>query len=207
MSLSYCFNYLIQQFYRSAVGKNTWNARKAERDYTGINSIYTHVVLVFICMRGCVYFQSGCLWRQWRLAACCSCCWLGFAGVSVVLTPAAATSAAAAVLTPAAAHDTVSDKKNTESITFQHFFLYRMCIVDRCTVLMFTCTVYEAGKMAKSGQQAPVPVYPYYIPGVPTVVPLAPSSHVDPKISSIPSVENNLAAGECREGQRCEKAL
>ncbi|TNN60891.1 Immunoglobulin-like domain-containing receptor 2 [Liparis tanakae] len=52
--------------------------------------------------------------------------------------------------------------------------------------------VYEAGKMAKSGLPAQLPVYPYYIPGVPTVVPVAPSSHADTKIASVPSVENNL---------------
>lgn len=52
--------------------------------------------------------------------------------------------------------------------------------------------------MAKSGQPAaPVPVYPYYIPGVPTVVPVASSCYTDPKITSIPSVENNLVGGEC----------
>lgn len=61
--------------------------------------------------------------------------------------------------------------------------------------------------MAKSGPPAQVPVYPYYIPGVPTVVPLAPSSHVEPKISSLPSVENNLAGGECLKVQRYEEAL
>lgn len=52
--------------------------------------------------------------------------------------------------------------------------------------------------MAKRGPPAQVPVYPYYIPGVPTVVPLAPSSHVEPKITSIPSLETNLAGGELR---------
>ena len=50
--------------------------------------------------------------------------------------------------------------------------------------------------MAKSRLPAQVPVYPYYIPGVPTVVPLAPSSHVETTIASIPSVENTLAGGE-----------
>uniref|UniRef100_H3C4H0 Immunoglobulin-like domain containing receptor 2 n=1 Tax=Tetraodon nigroviridis TaxID=99883 RepID=H3C4H0_TETNG len=55
-------------------------------------------------------------------------------------------------------------------------------------------SVYEAGKMAKRGPPAPAPVYPYYIPGVPAVVPLAPSSQVEPKITSLPSVETNLAA-------------
>lgn len=53
--------------------------------------------------------------------------------------------------------------------------------------------------MAKSAQPAQMPVYPYYIPGVPAVVPLAPSSHVEPKIASIPSMENNLAGGECKQ--------
>ncbi|XP_054871356.1 immunoglobulin-like domain-containing receptor 2 isoform X4 [Amphiprion ocellaris] len=71
------------------------------------------------------------------------------------------------------------------------------CCYVRCCCCPDTCCcprhLYEAGKMAKSAQPAQVPVYPYYIPGVPTVVPLAPSSHLDPKISSIPSVENNLA--------------
>ncbi|XP_040005055.1 immunoglobulin-like domain-containing receptor 2 isoform X2 [Xiphias gladius] len=74
------------------------------------------------------------------------------------------------------------------------------CCYVRCCCCPDTCCcprhLYEAGKMAKSGQPPQVPVYPYYIPGVPTVVPLAPSSLVDPKITSIPSVENNLA-GVC----------
>ncbi|XP_054871354.1 immunoglobulin-like domain-containing receptor 2 isoform X2 [Amphiprion ocellaris] len=78
------------------------------------------------------------------------------------------------------------------------------CCYVRCCCCPDTCCcprhLYEAGKMAKSAQPAQVPVYPYYIPGVPTVVPLAPSSHLDPKISSIPSVENNLAG--VRSGYR-----
>lgn len=53
--------------------------------------------------------------------------------------------------------------------------------------------------MAKSGPPPQVPVYPYYIPSVPAVVSVAPSSNTDPKIISIPSVENNLAGGECAE--------
>lgn len=63
-------------------------------------------------------------------------------------------------------------------------------------IVFLSFVVYEAGKMAKRGAPAQVPVYPYYIPGVPAVVPLAPSSHVEPKITSIPSVETNLAGGE-----------
>ncbi|XP_056290610.1 immunoglobulin-like domain-containing receptor 2 isoform X4 [Pseudoliparis swirei] len=70
------------------------------------------------------------------------------------------------------------------------------CCYVSCCCCPDTCCcprrLYEAGKMAKSGLPAQVPVYPYYIPGVPTVVPLAPSSHADTKIASIPSVENNL---------------
>uniref|UniRef100_A0A096LSR0 Immunoglobulin-like domain containing receptor 2 n=1 Tax=Poecilia formosa TaxID=48698 RepID=A0A096LSR0_POEFO len=74
--------------------------------------------------------------------------------------------------------------------------------VIRC-ICTFSCHLpgwlYEAGKMAKSRQAAPVPaqvpVYPYYISSVPTVVPLAPSSQLDPKMSSITSTENNLAGG------------
>ncbi|XP_074551625.1 immunoglobulin-like domain-containing receptor 2 isoform X2 [Halichoeres trimaculatus] len=71
------------------------------------------------------------------------------------------------------------------------------CCYVRCCCCPETCCcprhLYEAGKMAKRGPPAPVPVYPYYIPGVPSVVPLAPQSHVEPKVASIPSVENNLA--------------
>eukprot|EP00066_Takifugu_rubripes_P017158 XP_011606424.1 PREDICTED: immunoglobulin-like domain-containing receptor 2 isoform X3 [Takifugu rubripes] len=71
------------------------------------------------------------------------------------------------------------------------------CCYVRCCCCPDTCCcprhLYEAGKMAKRGPPAQVPVYPYYIPGVPAVVPLAPSSHVEPKITSIPSVETNLA--------------
>lgn len=71
------------------------------------------------------------------------------------------------------------------------------CCYVRCCCCPDTCCcprhLYEAGRRVKSGPPAQVPVYPYYIPGVPTVVPLAPPSHVDPKIASIPSLENNLA--------------
>lgn len=62
----------------------------------------------------CVSFQSGCLWWRWHLAVYYSCCWLGFVGVSVVLTPAAVTSAAGAAPTHAAARDTVSINTHSE---------------------------------------------------------------------------------------------
>ncbi|XP_042283109.1 immunoglobulin-like domain-containing receptor 2 isoform X2 [Thunnus albacares] len=78
------------------------------------------------------------------------------------------------------------------------------CCYVRCCCCPDTCCcprhLYEAGKMAKSTQPAQMPVYPYYIPGVPAVVPLAPSSHVEPKIATIPSLENNLA--RVRSGYR-----
>ncbi|KAJ0070298.1 hypothetical protein NL108_007645, partial [Boleophthalmus pectinirostris] len=68
-----------------------------------------------------------------------------------------------------------------------------------CQCCPHSCCLYEAGKMAKSAKSAQIPMYPYYIPGVPsvapTVVPLAPSSHLEPKMVSLPSVENNLAGG------------
>ncbi|KAK2839953.1 hypothetical protein Q5P01_013693 [Channa striata] len=74
------------------------------------------------------------------------------------------------------------------------------CCYVSCCCCPDTCCcprhLYEAGKRAKSGQSTQVPVYPYYIPAVPTVstgIPLVPSSHMDPKIVSVPSTENNLA--------------
>ncbi|MED6235192.1 hypothetical protein ATANTOWER_019195 [Ataeniobius toweri] len=75
------------------------------------------------------------------------------------------------------------------------------CCYISCCCCPDTCCcprhLYEAGKMAKTRQAAQVPaqvpMYPYYIPSVPTVVALSPSSQLDPKISSITSTENNLA--------------
>ncbi|XP_026232846.1 immunoglobulin-like domain-containing receptor 2 isoform X2 [Anabas testudineus] len=85
------------------------------------------------------------------------------------------------------------------------------CCYVSCCCCPDTCCcprhLYEAGKMAKSGQAAQVPMYPYYIPAVPTVstvVPLPPSSHTDPKIVSVPSVENNLAG--VRSGYRLKSS-
>ncbi|CAB1329033.1 unnamed protein product [Coregonus sp. 'balchen'] len=63
--------------------------------------------------------------------------------------------------------------------------------------------VYEAGKMVKRGQPPQVVVYPpYCIPGVPAMVPFAPPSLADPKMVSLPSVENNLAG--VRSGYRLQ---
>ncbi|XP_038145637.1 immunoglobulin-like domain-containing receptor 2 isoform X1 [Cyprinodon tularosa] len=74
------------------------------------------------------------------------------------------------------------------------------CCYISCCCCPDTCCcprhLYEAGKMAKTRQAAQVPaqvpVYPYYISSVPTVLPLAPSTQLDPKISSVTSTENNL---------------
>ncbi|XP_034041755.1 immunoglobulin-like domain-containing receptor 2 [Thalassophryne amazonica] len=78
------------------------------------------------------------------------------------------------------------------------------CCYVRCCCCPDTCCcprhLYEAGKMAKTRQPTQVPVYPYYIPAVPGMVPLAPSSHVEPKVSSMPSVENNVTG--VRSGYR-----
>ncbi|XP_055726244.1 immunoglobulin-like domain-containing receptor 2 isoform X5 [Salvelinus fontinalis] len=72
------------------------------------------------------------------------------------------------------------------------------CCYLRCCCCPDTCCcprhLYEAGKMAKNSQPPQIAVYPpYYIPGVPTMVPFAPPSLADPKMLSFPSVEKNLA--------------
>lgn len=141
--------------------------------------------------------QSGRLWARWSWAASCSCCFWGSAGASVALTPAVATCRAAAVLTPAAARDTVSGGRNFILLIFS-FCCSLSVEIYPPTPALLSCAVYEAGKMAKRRPPAPLPVYPYYVPGVPAVVPVsvAPSSHVEPKITSLPSVETNLGGGE-----------
>uniref|UniRef100_A0A4W5KPE5 Immunoglobulin-like domain containing receptor 2 n=1 Tax=Hucho hucho TaxID=62062 RepID=A0A4W5KPE5_9TELE len=72
------------------------------------------------------------------------------------------------------------------------------CCYLRCCCCPDTCCcprhLYEAGKMVKRGQPPQVVVYPpYCIPGVPTMVPFAQPSLAEPKMVSLPSVENNLA--------------
>ncbi|KAG9349637.1 hypothetical protein JZ751_028085 [Albula glossodonta] len=54
--------------------------------------------------------------------------------------------------------------------------------------------VYEAGKAIKANSPYPhIPTYPpYYIPSVPTMVPMAPSTILDPKMSATPTVQNNV---------------
>lgn len=77
-----------------------------------------HTYLFMCRILCCVCLQSGCLWWQWHLAVCYSCSWLEFVGVSVALTPAAATSAAGAAPTHAAAPDTVSMNTHSEMHRF-----------------------------------------------------------------------------------------
>ncbi|XP_050975270.1 immunoglobulin-like domain-containing receptor 2 isoform X6 [Labeo rohita] len=75
------------------------------------------------------------------------------------------------------------------------------CCYVRCCCCPDTCCcpkhLYEAGKMAKSGQPPQIPMYqPYYVPGVPvvSVVPPAAPSIIEPKITTVNrSVENNIA--------------
>ncbi|XP_077584805.1 immunoglobulin-like domain-containing receptor 2 isoform X2 [Stigmatopora nigra] len=79
------------------------------------------------------------------------------------------------------------------------------CCYVRCCCCPETCCcprhLYEAGKKGKSvPPPAQMPFYPYYIPGVPTALPLVPTPQPKlasvasvPSIASIPLVENNLA--------------
>ncbi|XP_058643908.1 immunoglobulin-like domain-containing receptor 2 isoform X4 [Onychostoma macrolepis] len=82
------------------------------------------------------------------------------------------------------------------------------CCYVRCCCCPDTCCcpkhLYEAGKMAKSGQPPQIAMYqPYYVPGVPVVpvVPPAASSIIEPKLTVVaPSVENNITgAGSLSE--------
>ncbi|XP_036413503.1 immunoglobulin-like domain-containing receptor 2 isoform X3 [Colossoma macropomum] len=73
------------------------------------------------------------------------------------------------------------------------------CCYVRCCCCPETCCcprhLYEAGKGIKVTPSTPVAIYPpYYMPGVPTMVPIAPPSLIDPKISAAPSVENSTSA-------------
>ncbi|XP_052462371.1 immunoglobulin-like domain-containing receptor 2 isoform X1 [Carassius gibelio] len=75
------------------------------------------------------------------------------------------------------------------------------CCYVRCCCCPDTCCcpkhLYEAGKMAKSGQPPQIAMYhPYYVPGVPVVpvVSSAAPSIIQPKLSTVSrSVENNIA--------------
>lgn len=160
----------------------------------------SHCLSWLTCILCCGCFQSGYLWLQLPWAVCYSCCWLGFVGVSVVLIPAAATSAAGAALTRAAAQDTVST--NTGRIANFVLRVMRIFILNENCLLF---AVYEAGKGIKTGTSTPqTPAYPpYFVTGVPAMVPIAPPSLVD-KVSTVPPSDGSLlTAGKhlllCRE--------
>ncbi|XP_016350868.1 immunoglobulin-like domain-containing receptor 2 isoform X1 [Sinocyclocheilus anshuiensis] len=84
------------------------------------------------------------------------------------------------------------------------------CCYVRCCCCPDTCCcpkhLYEAGKMAKSGQPPQIAMYqPYYHPGVPLVpvVPPAAPSIIEPKLTTVSrSVENNIAG--VRSGYRLQ---
>ncbi|KAM4592935.1 uncharacterized protein PAE49_004401 isoform 3-T3 [Odontesthes bonariensis] len=73
------------------------------------------------------------------------------------------------------------------------------CCYVSCWCCPDTCCcprhLYEAGKGIKSGTSSPqTPVYPpYFVSGVPTMVPIAPPSLVD-KVSSVPPSDGTLVA-------------
>ncbi|XP_042572952.1 immunoglobulin-like domain-containing receptor 2 isoform X3 [Cyprinus carpio] len=75
------------------------------------------------------------------------------------------------------------------------------CCYVRCCCCPDTCCcprhLYEAGKGIKSTPPTPVPMLPpYYIPGMHTMVPIAPPSLIDrpPNLSTAPSLENSGSA-------------
>ncbi|XP_026865750.2 immunoglobulin-like domain-containing receptor 2 isoform X2 [Electrophorus electricus] len=72
------------------------------------------------------------------------------------------------------------------------------CCYVRCCCCPDTCCcprhLYEAGKGIKTAPSTPVAMYPpYFMQGMPTMVPIAPPSFIDPKMSATPSVENNAS--------------
>ncbi|XP_050969347.1 immunoglobulin-like domain-containing receptor 2 isoform X3 [Labeo rohita] len=82
------------------------------------------------------------------------------------------------------------------------------CCYVRCCCCPDTCCcprhLYEAGKGIKTTPPTPVPMFPpYYIPGMPTMVPIAPPSLIDPNLSAAPSLENN---GSVRSGFHLQPA-
>ncbi|XP_055062316.2 immunoglobulin-like domain-containing receptor 2 isoform X3 [Misgurnus anguillicaudatus] len=74
------------------------------------------------------------------------------------------------------------------------------CCYVRCCCCPETCCcprhLYEAGKGIKLGPSTALPAYPtYYIPGMPTMLPIAPPSLIDPNLTTAPSVQTNSTTG------------
>nr|XP_055062319.1 immunoglobulin-like domain-containing receptor 2 isoform X5 [Misgurnus anguillicaudatus] len=74
------------------------------------------------------------------------------------------------------------------------------CCYVRCCCCPETCCcprhLYEAGKGIKLAPSTALPAYPtYYIPGMPTMLPIAPPSLIDPNLTTAPSVQTNSTTG------------
>ncbi|XP_056592262.1 immunoglobulin-like domain-containing receptor 2 isoform X4 [Triplophysa dalaica] len=74
------------------------------------------------------------------------------------------------------------------------------CCYVRCCCCPDSCCcprhLYEAGKGIKTTPPTPVAMYPtYYIPGMPTMMPIAPPSLVDPHLSSVESNGTTMCSG------------
>lgn len=55
--------------------------------------------------------------------------------------------------------------------------------------------MYEAGKGIKTAPSTPVAVYPpYYMQGMPAMVPISPPSLIEPKMSTTPSIDHNISS-------------
>ncbi|XP_044048516.1 immunoglobulin-like domain-containing receptor 2 isoform X3 [Siniperca chuatsi] len=75
------------------------------------------------------------------------------------------------------------------------------CCYVSCWCCPDTCCcprhLYEAGKGIKTGTSTPQPAYPpYFVTGVPTMIPIAPPSLVD-KMSSVPPSDGSLLTAAC----------
>ncbi|TSK17781.1 Immunoglobulin-like domain-containing receptor 2 [Bagarius yarrelli] len=72
------------------------------------------------------------------------------------------------------------------------------CCYVRCCCCPETCCcprhLYEAGKGIKPAPSTPVAFYPpYYMQGMPSMVPIPPPSLIEPKMSTAPSVDNSIS--------------
>ncbi|XP_053532351.1 immunoglobulin-like domain-containing receptor 2 isoform X3 [Ictalurus punctatus] len=72
------------------------------------------------------------------------------------------------------------------------------CCYVQCCCCPKTCCcprhLYEAGKGIKTATM-PVPIYPpYYVQGMPAMVPISPPSLIEPKMSTAPSIDNNISS-------------
>ncbi|XP_046694343.1 immunoglobulin-like domain-containing receptor 2 isoform X4 [Silurus meridionalis] len=71
------------------------------------------------------------------------------------------------------------------------------CCYVQCCCCPETCCcprhLYEAGKGIKTSPSTPVAIYPpYYMQGMPAMVPIPPPSLIEPKVSAAPSIDSNI---------------